>query len=394
MIIEPKIRGFICTTAHPAGCAENVRRQIELAKASPIRATKRILVLGASTGYGLASMIAAAFGGGAASIGVAFERPGQPEKKRTATAGWYNMAAFARYAKEAGLEHHSVIGDAFSDEAKDRVIQLIKDTLGQVDTVIYSLAAPSRTDPVTGERYQSVIKPIGEAYRTKSVNLNSWKLEEVEIQPATEEEIAATIKVMGGEDWKRWMDALAAAGALAPGCLTLAYDYVGPQLTYPIYHEGTIGRAKADLLRTAGEITASGVAEAHLSVNKAVVTQASAAIPAVPLYITMLFKTMKGMGIHEDCIQQMIRMFGKIDSGNLELDEAQRVRMDDWEMRPDVQEAVMEAWQRADDTNLATLADIEGYQSDFKALFGFGLEGVDYGEDLDPAVDIPGLVVL
>ena len=392
MIIEPKIRGFICTTAHPVGCARNVHEQIQKAQQIKSGVTKRVLVLGASTGYGLSSLITAAFSCRAKTIGVSFDRPAHSEKKRTATAGWYNMAAFAQAARDAGLEHHTVIGDAFSDESKDKVIECIKNTMGKVDAVIYSLASPMRTDPLTGQRYQSVIKPIGKPYTTKSLNMNSWKVETVELAPASDEEVQATIKVMGGEDWKRWMEKLSASGVLEEDYLTLAFDYTGPTLTHPIYKDGTIGQAKKDLLETAKQLNHGG--RSFLSVNKAVVTQASAAIPAVPLYIALLFRTMKKKGLHEDCIDQMIRMFQRIGSGKLALDEEGRIRMDDWEMQPDVQQEVMQNWQDVTDENIDQLADLNGFRDDFARLFGFGRGDVNYAEDVDPAVDIPGAILL
>lgn len=392
MIIQPKIRGFICTTAHPVGCEKNVRDQIEKAKLVHSGITQSTLVLGASTGYGLASMITAAFSCHAKTIGVSFDRPANPDKKRTATAGWYNMAAFAREAERAGLEHHSVIGDAFSDECKQKVIECIRNTVGKVDTVIYSLAAPNRIDPVTGTRYQSVLKPIGKPYQTKSLNLNNWSVENVELEAASEEEIQSTIKVMGGEDWRRWIEMLMQADVLEENFLTIAYDYVGPAITFPIYKDGSIGQAKKDLLEKAGEIQKSG--RAFLSVNKAVVTQASAAIPAVPLYISLLFKTMKEKNVHEECIDQMIRMFQKLGSGKLNLDEAGRIRMDDWEMRDDVQQEVLANWDAVTDDNLKELADIEGFTGEFVSLFGFGRNDVDYGEDIEPMVDILHSLIL
>lgn len=392
MVIQPKIRGFICTTAHPEGCAANVRDQINKAKLIESGVTQNTLVLGASTGYGLASLIVAAFSCHAKTIGVSFDRPAVPEKQRTASAGWYNLAAFAKEAQEAGLEHHSVICDAFSKEGKQAVVDVIKSTVGKIDTVVYSLAAPSRTDEKTGKRYQSVIKPIGEAYHTKSLNMNNWELEEVTIEPATEDEIEATIKVMGGEDWKEWMELLEAEGVLEENYLSIAYDYVGPTITHPIYKDGTIGRAKENLLRASQEISEEG-GRAFLSVNKAVVTQASAAIPAVPLYIALLFRTMKEKGKHEGCIEQIIRMFEKIGAGQLGLDELGRIRMDDWEMESDIQTEVMEHWNEVNDGNLTAWADIEGFRSDFAALFGFGRSDINYDADVDPAVEIAGSTI-
>lgn len=395
MIVTPKIRGFICTTAHPVGCAKHVADQISVVRkgGSIANGPKKVLVIGASTGYGLASRIAAAFGSGAATIGVFFERPA--EGGRTATAGWYNSAAFEKEAQAAGLYARSFNGDAFSDELKAEVIEAIKKDLGQVDCVIYSLASPRRTHPKTGETFKSVLKPIGQSFSNKNLNTSNGVVNEVSIEPANEDEIAQTVAVMGGEDWEFWMDALLEAGVLANGVQTVAYSYIGPEVTWPIYKNGTIGKAKEDLERVQklldGKLAGIG-GKAWVSVNKALVTQASSAIPVVPLYISLLYKVMKAEGTHEDCIEQMDRLFrDRLYSGNPQADEAGRIRVDDWEMAPKVQELVAQRWQEVTTENLAEYGDFEGYQSSFLKLFGFGLEGVDYDADCDVDVKIPSL---
>lgn len=395
MIIAPKIRGFICTTAHPEGCARHVADQIAVVRSrGPIaNGPKKVLVIGASTGYGLASRIAAAFGSGAATIGVFFERPGEPG--RTATAGWYNSAAFEKEAAAAGLYARSFNGDAFSDELKSQVIEAIRSDLGQVDCVIHSLASPRRTHPRTGEVFKSVLKPIGETYTNKNLHTGTGVVNEVTIEPAAGDDIAQTVAVMGGEDWEMWIDALLAANALAQGAQTVAYSYIGPEVTWPIYKNGTIGRAKEDLERVQrvldGKLAALG-GKAWVSVNKALVTQASSAIPVVPLYISLLYKVMKAQGTHEDCIEQMDRLFrDRLYSGQPQPDEAGRIRVDDWEMAPAVQNLIAQRWQQVTTENLAELADFAGYQSSFLRLFGFGLEGVDYDAETDPDVPVPSL---
>lgn len=387
MIISPKIRGFICTTAHPDGCAAHVQEQIDYVKSKPALADspKKVLVIGSSTGYGLASRIVPAFGGGAATIGVFFEKEG--EENRTGTAGWYNSAAFEQAAAKEGLYARSFNGDAFSKEMKQQVIAAIKADLGQVDMVVYSLASPRRTDPDTGEVYKSVLKPTGETYTNKNLNTDKKEITSVTIEPATEDEIAQTVKVMGGEDWKLWIDALSAAGALAPGFKTVAYSYIGPELTWAIYTDGTIGRAKLHLEETAREMNAAhGEGTAVVSVNKALVTQASSAIPVVPLYISILYKIMKAKGLHEGCIEQIHRLFAERygAEGGPALDEKGRIRIDDWEMRPDVQAEVEEIWNKITTENIDELSDFAGYQQEFYRLFGFGLPGVDYTADTDP----------
>lgn len=395
MIIAPKIRGFICTTAHPQGCARHVAEQIAVVKQRGINAQgpKKVLVIGASTGYGLSSRIAAAFGSNAATIGVFFEKPAEAD--RCGTAGWYNSAAFEKEAAAAGLYARSFNGDAFSDAMKAEVCAAIKKDLGRVDCVIYSLASPRRTDPKTGETYKSVLKSIGEPYTNKNLNTTSGVVDEVSIQPAEGDDVAHTVAVMGGEDWQMWIDALLAENLLAPGTQTVAYSYIGPELTWPIYKNGTIGAAKEDVERTQralDEKLAPLGGKAWVSVNKALVTQASSAIPVVPLYISLLYKVMKADGTHEDTIEQMDRLFReRLYNGNPQPDEAGRIRVDDWEMTPAVQALVAERWQQVNTENLADLADFEGYQSSFLRLFGFGLKGVDYAAETDPNVAVPSL---
>jgi enoyl-[acyl-carrier protein] reductase/trans-2-enoyl-CoA reductase (NAD+) len=394
MIISPKIRGFICTTAHPEGCAAHVQEQIDYVKSKPAlaNAPKRVLVVGSSTGYGLASRIVPAFGGGAATIGVFFEKEGTEGK--TGSAGWYNSAAFEEKAAKAGLYAKSFNGDAFSNEVKQQVIEAIKADLGQVDMIVYSLASPRRTDPETGEVYKSVLKPTGETYTNKNLNTDKKQIESVTIEPANEDEIAQTVKVMGGEDWKLWIDALSQAGVLADGFKTVAYSYIGPELTWAIYTDGTIGRAKLHLEQTARELNeAYGQDTAVVSVNKALVTQASSAIPVVPLYISILYKIMKAKGTHEGCIEQIHRLFADHygAANGPTLDEKGRIRIDDWEMSPDVQAEVEKIWNVITTEQLGELSDFEGYQKEFLKLFGFGLSGVDYTAETDPVRPVPSL---
>jgi enoyl-[acyl-carrier protein] reductase/trans-2-enoyl-CoA reductase (NAD+) len=395
MIIKPKFRGFICTTAHPEGCAEQVRRQIEYVKSKPaVQGPKKALIIGASTGYGLASRIVAAFGSGADTIGVFFERPSSGN--RTATAGWYNTAAFEKAAAEAGLKALSINGDAFSDEIKAQTIDLIKKEFGQVDLVVYSLAAPKRVHPKTGETFNSVIKPIGKAYTNKSVDFHTGEVSEVTIEPASEEEVRHTVQVMGGEDWGLWIDALLEAGLLADGAVTFAFSYIGPEITHPIYREGTVGRAKDHLEATARELDArlkSIGGSAYVSVNKALVTQSSSAIPVVPLYMSILYRVMKEKDLHEGCIEQMYRLFAeRVYTGNpVPVDEQGRIRIDDWEMREDVQQEVLKRWHSVSGENLRELSDIDGFRREFFQLFGFETEGIDYEADVEPEVRIPSL---
>jgi enoyl-[acyl-carrier protein] reductase/trans-2-enoyl-CoA reductase (NAD+) len=395
MIVAPKIRGFICTTAHPDGCAQHVAEQIAVVKRGGINPAgpKRVLVIGSSTGYGLSSRIAAAFGSEAATIGVFFEKPGEPD--RCGTAGWYNSAAFEKQAHAAGLYAKSFNGDAYSDAIKQQVIATLKADLGQVDCVIYSLASPRRTHPATGEVYKSVLKPIGQSYTAKNLNTTTGEVSDISIEPAQGDDVEQTIAVMGGEDWEMWIDALIAADALAPGVQTVSYSYIGPEVTWPIYKNGTIGRAKEDLERTQAALDtklASLNGKAWVSVNKALVTQASSAIPVVPLYISLLYKVMKDDGTHEDTIEQMDRLFrDRLFGGDPLPDEAGRIRVDDWEMAPAIQKLVGERWQEVNTENLKDLADFKGYQTSFLRLFGFGLEDIDYSEETDTAVSVPSI---
>ncbi|PSJ40230.1 bifunctional NADH-specific enoyl-ACP reductase/trans-2-enoyl-CoA reductase [Zobellella taiwanensis] len=392
MIIKPKVRGFICTTTHPVGCEANVREQIAYVKGKGKleQGPKKVLVIGASTGYGLASRINAAFGSGAATIGVFFEKPGT--EKKTGTAGWYNAAAFDKAAKEEGLYAKSINGDAFSNECRDKVIELIKQDLGQIDLVVYSLASPVRKLPDSGEVVRSALKPIGEPYQSVALDTNKDVLVEAVVEPANEQEIADTIQVMGGQDWELWMNALDAAGVLAEGAKSVAYSYIGTDLTWPIYWHGTLGKAKEDLDRAAHAIDAKLKARggnAHVAVLKSVVTQASAAIPVMPLYISMAFKVMKEQGIHEGCIEQIQRLFhDRLYSGQpAPVDEQNRLRLDDWELRDEVQNACREIWQQITDDTIYELTDYRGYKDEFLRLFGFGLAGVDYDADVNPEVN-------
>ena len=391
MVVTPKVRGFICTTAHPTGCRAAVKSQIEYTKSQPkTEGPKKVLVLGASMGYGLASRIAATYSCGAATIGVIFDKPG--DGKRTGTAGWYNTAAFEEFAHTDGYYAKTINGDAYSKEVKEQTIALIKQDLGKVDMVVYSLAAPRRTAP-DGTVYTSVLKTTGKSYTNKTIDLKTKKISEITIEPATEQEIEQTVKVMGGEDWKDWILALKAADAITDGAVTVAYSYIGPELTHPMYYDGSIGRAKAHLLKTAQEITEqiSGV-QAYISVNKALVTQSSAAIPIVPLYISILYKVMKEAGVHEGCIEQMYRLFHqKLFDGSVQADSENRIRMDDLEMREDIQQKVSCLWKKINDENLEECADLDGYWHDFYELFGFDLPGVDYEADVDIHVPIQSI---
>ena len=379
MVVEPKVRGFICTTAHPVGCEQAVKEQIDYVKAQgKLDGAKKVLVIGSSMGYGLASRIAAAFGSGAATVGVMFDKPASGSK--TATSGWYNTKAFEKFAAAEGLYAKTVNGDAYSDEVKKEVIDIIKRDLGKVDMVVYSLAAPRRT--VGDVTYKSVLKTTGEAYTNKTIDLRNNEITEITLEPATDEEIEATIKVMGGEDWEAWIDALKAANALEDNALTIAYSYIGPKLTHPMYFNGSIGRAKAHLLATSKKITENGV-RAYVSVNKALVTQSSSAIPIVPLYISILYKVMKAKGNHEGCIEQMYRLFERLGNGELNLDADGQIRMDDWEMQEDIQAEVSGVWESINADNFKELTDMDGYWKDFYALFGFGVDGVDYTADVD-----------
>ena len=392
MIIAPKTRGFICTTAHPEGCAANVQAQIDYVKSQPALTDgpKKVLVIGSSTGYGLASRIVPAFGSGAATIGVFFEKPGT--ERKTGSAGWYNSVAFEASAKEAGLYAKSFNGDAFCNDMKAEVIETIKADLSEVDCIVYSLASPRRTDPTDGETYKSVLKPIGAPYSQKNLNTDTGEVDSVSIEPCTEEEIAHTVKVMGGEDWELWLNAFNEAGVLADGFTTVAYSYIGPELTFPIYTNGTIGKAKEHLEGSAAAMNEKfGAGTAFVSVNKALVTQASSAIPVVPLYISLLYKVMKEAGNHEGCIEQIQRLFTDhlANGGEPTLDEKKRIRIDDWEMQESIQSAVGNAWEKITTENLSELSDFSGYKTEFLKLFGFGLEGVDYEADTDPERLLP-----
>ena len=395
MVIKPKVRGFLCTTTHPVGCDENVRSQIEHVKSKGeiCDGPKRVLVLGSSTGYGLASRITAAFGSGASTIGVFFEKEGN--EKKSGTAGWYNSAAFHRYADEAGLYAKSINGDAFSAELKDRVIDVIKEDLGQVDLVVYSLAAPRRTHPLTGDVNVSTLKPIGSPAVQKGINTDKGLIQEFHLEPASQEEIDNTVAVMGGEDWEMWIDALDDAGVLAEGAKTTAYTYIGEKITWDIYWHGTIGAAKKDLdkrvLAIRERLAAKG-GDARVSVLKAVVTQASAAIPAMPIYLAILFKVMKARGTHEGCIEQIDRLFRDAMYGDKALDEEGRQRVDDLELLPEIQAEVADLWAQIGTDNLYELSDFAGYREEFLQLFGFEVEGVDYDADVDPAVTIAQVV--
>ena len=395
MIIEPRMRGFICLTSHPKGCAQNIKNQIEYVKSKGhIEGAKKVLVIGASTGFGLASRITSAFGSDAATIGVFFEKP--PTPGRTGSPGWYNSAAFENEAHKVGLYAKSVNGDAFSNEVKRQTLDLIKADLGQVDLVIYSLASPVRLHPVTGVLHRSVLKPIGATYTNKTVDFHTGIVSEISIEPCQGDDIANTVAVMGGEDWEMWIDALKAENLLAKGATTVAYSYIGPSLTEAVYRKGTIGRAKDHLEATAFEITKS-LAEvdgkAFISVNKALVTQASSAIPVIPLYISLLYKIMKAEGVHEGCIEQIQRLYyERLYAGNaIPTDEKGRIRIDDWEMRDDVQEKVAALWKQATTESLPEIGDLPGYKQDFLNLFGFGFEGVDYLADADEMVGIPSI---
>lgn len=391
MIIKPKIRGFICTTVHPDGCEANVREQIAYVKSrGELRnGPKKVLVIGASTGYGLASRINAAFGSGAATIGVFFEKPYSEGK--TGSAGWYNSASFDKVAKEVGIYAKSINGDAFSNECRRSVIDLIKQDLGQIDLVVHSLASPVRKMPKTGEVVRSALKPIGEPYKSVVLDTNKDVLVEAVVEPANEKEIDDTVKVMGGQDWQLWMDALDEAGVLADNIQTVAYSYIGTDLTWPIYWNGTLGKAKEDLDRAAQAIDQKLKAKggsAYVAVLKSVVTQASSAIPVMPLYISIVFKIMKEKGIHEGCIEQVQRLFSsKLYTGTVpETDEKHRLRLDNWEMRDDVQNTCREIWAQINNNNINELTDYQGYKADFLRLFGFGLAGVDYNADLSGEV--------
>ena len=394
MIIEPKFRGFICTAAHPEGCYQSVLQQVEYVKSQGhFEGPENVLIIGASTGYGLASRISASFGFGAKTIGVFFERPASG--KRTASAGWYNTAAFEKLATDAGYYAKSINGDAFSDEIKEQVAELIQKDLGKVDLVIYSLASPRRTDPKTGTTYSSSLKPLGETFTSKTVDPLSGVVKEISIEPAKNDDIDDTIKVMGGEDWEMWIDFLASKNLLADDAVTVAYSYIGPALTHAVYKNGTIGRAKDHLFDTAKKLDKKlSNGRAYISVNKALVTQASAAIPVVPLYMSILFKLMKEKGTHEGCIEQIYRLLkDNVYGDKINLDEEGRIRIDDLEMQPDIQSKIDELWSKVNTDNLNELTDIQGYRDEFYRLFGFDMNGIDYKADVNVDVKIPSILV-
>ena len=395
MIIEPRMRGFICLTAHPKGCAQNVKNQINYIKSKgAIAGPKKVLVIGASTGFGLASRITSAFGSNAATIGVFFEKPASEGK--TASPGWYNSAAFENEAHQAALYAKSINGDAFSNEVKQQTIDLIKTDLGQVDLVIYSLASPVRLHPETGVLHRSSLKPIGATFTNKTVDFHTGNVSQITIEPAIQEDIDNTVVVMGGEDWSMWIEAMKSANVLAPGATTIAYSYIGPSVTEAVYRKGTIGKAKDHLEATAFTISdslASLGGKAYVSVNKALVTQASSAIPVIPLYISLLYKIMKAQGIHEGCIEQIQRLFSErlYTGAAVPTDDKGRIRIDDWEMRSDVQEQVAKLWLEATTESLPNLGDLAGYKQDFLNLFGFGFEGVNYLADENELVAIESI---
>ena len=395
MIIKPRVRGFMCITSHPSGCEKNVRDQIDYIRAQEsIDAPKRVLVIGSSTGYGLSARITAAFGSGASTLGVFFEKPGS--ERKPGTAGWYNSAAFHKYAEEDGLYAKSINGDAFSDDIKKTAIETIKSDMGQVDLVIYSLAAPRRQHPVTGEVFNSTLKPVGKDITMLGINTDKEVIQEFSLEKATTKEVEDTIAVMGGEDWQMWLDALGAAGVLADGARTTAFTYIGEKMTWDLYWDGTIGQAKKDLdtkVLSIREKLAQTGGDARVSVLKAVVTQSSSAIPVMPLYLAMLFKEMKAEGSHEGCIEQLYRLFTEgLYCDNPRLDNEGRLRMDELEMRPNIQDKVAESWAKISTENLHSLTDFEGYKQGFLGLFGFNIAGVDYEADVNPEVAIDNLV--
>ena len=391
MIVKPKVRGFICTTAHREGCKASVKAQIDYVKAChhSDKGPKKVLVIGASMGYGLATRIAAAYSYGAATIGVIFDKPASGS--RTATSGWYNTAAFEEFAKADGLYARTLNGDAYSSAVKQQTIDLVRKDLGKVDLVVYSLASPRRT-MADGTVYSSVLKTVGSAYTNKTIDLKNNTVHDITVEPANEEEIAATVKVMGGEDWMDWIRALKEADVLEDGAVTIAYSYIGPSITHPMYADGSIGKAKDHLFASSRQISEgdTGV-KAYVSVNKALVTQSSAAIPIVPLYISILYKVMKEQNCHEGCIEQMTRLLNeKLYAPQVPTDEEGRIRMDDWEMQPAVQEEVSRLWDKISTENLTECADLDGYHEDFYHLFGFGFDAVDYEADIDPNAPIEG----
>jgi enoyl-[acyl-carrier protein] reductase/trans-2-enoyl-CoA reductase (NAD+) len=394
MIIEPKTRGFICITSHPKGCERNVLNQIDYIKSKgKIKSAKNVLVIGASTGFGLASRITSAFGSNSSTIGVFFEKP--PLEGKTASAGWYNTAAFENEAHKDGIYAKSINGDAFSIDVKEKVIKLIKQDLGQIDLIVYSLASPVRTHPISGIRYKSTLKPIGEPYTNKTVDFHTGEVKNISIEPCTQEDIEHTVAVMGGEDWEMWINELKKENLLSSNFKTIAYSYIGPKLTEAVYRNGTIGKAKDHLEKTAFTITDSLKdinGKAYVSVNKALVTQSSSAIPVIPLYISLLYKVMKENGVHEGCIEQIHRLYTeRLFLDQLPTDAEGRIRIDDWEMRSDIQEKVSQLWEQASTTTLSSIGDLEGYKNDFFNLFGFNYDEIDYTVDTDESVNIPSL---
>lgn len=395
MFIKPRVRGFMCITTHPVGCEANVQQQIDYVKSQgAIDGPKRVLVIGASTGYGLAARITAAFGCGAATLGIFFEKEGV--EKKPGTAGWYNSAAFHKFAEAEGLYAKSINGDAFSDEIKQKTIDTIKADLGQVDLVIYSLASPRRQHPKTGELFNSTLKPVGKNVTLRGINTDKQEIQEFFLEAATDEEIANTVAVMGGEDWQMWMDALNEAGVLAAGAKTAAFTYVGEKVTWDLYWDGTIGQAKKDLdkkvIGIREKLSAIG-GDARVAVLKAVVTQASSAIPIMPLYLSLLFKAMKEDGSHEGCIEQLYRLYTEcLYSDSPRMDSEGRIRVDELELRPEIQQRVADDWSRITSENIPELTDFKGYQHEFLKLFGFEIDGVDYEADVDPVVPIKNLV--
>lgn len=395
MIIKPRTRGFICTTSHPDGCARQVEQQVEYIKSRPaITGPNNVLVIGASTGYGLSARIASAFGAQANTVGV--YRPSQGSEKRTASAGWYNSAAFEKLAQQEGLKSFSVTGDAYADETKQATVELIREKLGEVDLVVYSVASARRTDPKTGEAANSVLKPIGKPFTNKTVNFHTGEVTEVTIEPATEQEIRDTVTVMGGDDWEQWIQALREGGVLADNATTIAYSYIGSEITKAVYRDGSIGRAKDHLEATALKLDKElkpGGGRAYVSVSKALVTQSSSAIPIVPLYVSALYKVMKEKGLHENTIEQTWRLFDRLyGMEETPVDEKGRIRIDDWELREDVQAEVAKLWEQVDSGNIYELTDLEGYRREFFQLFGFETDGVDYEAETDPAVEVPNAV--
>ena len=391
MVVKPRIRGFICTTAHPLGCARHVQNQVEYVQdfsGLDQGDFKNVLVLGCSGGYGLASRIVAGFGAGASTLGVSLEKA--PTDSKTASAGWYNNLAFEKQAEREGLYAKTINADAFSDETRRQVLETIKEDLGQIDLVVYSLASPVRLHPRTGVLHRSSIKPLGGGVLgIKSVNVDKGEVMQVVLDPATEEEVSDTVAVMGGEDWEFWIEDTKEAGLLAPGCQTVAFTYIGSELTWPIYWEGTLGKAKMDLDRAQRAISSSLESlggSARVAVLKAIVSQASAAIPVVPLYVALLFRVMKDQGVHEDCIAHISRLFGTQLKPGVEqrLDDSDRIRMDDQELTDEIQEEVRRRWSVVETENLEEYGDLKGFREDFLKIFGFGFEPVNYEAETDP----------